>query len=243
MSKGSPVMPTLAESLLKDNLKKGRATQVDVACQAEMGSVQNRRPHIPNILVGFQNKDLKGKLFSVTVTSCCNTQTLQGFENAYRTRDGTRQHTGQSEIIADINDPQLLVSKYPHREWPLEEIVGEPKNTEGRQISQGIRNSAVQFVELQVDLDQGANGGQRSADRSIEVGVSEPENLEPRSGVGQSIAPCRAIAGQVNIAQIERSQVAEVGEQRSDVWLDDGPPPCAEREEVIVVCFNEIDPV
>lgn len=40
-----------------------------------------------------------------------------------------------------------------------------------------------------------------------------------------------------------RSQVAEVGEQRCDVWLDDGPPPCAEREEVIVVCFNEIDPV
>lgn len=125
----------------------------------------------------------------------------------------------------------------------MEEIVGEPKNTEGRQISQGIRNSAVQFVELQVDLDQGANGGQRSADRSIEVGVPQPENLEPRSGASEAIAPCRAIAGQVNIAQIERSQVAEVGEQRSDVWLDDGPPPCAEREEVIVVCFNEIDPV
>lgn len=101
----------------------------------------------------------------------------------------------------------------------------------------------MQFVELQVDLDQGANGGQRSADRSIEVGVPQPENLEPRSGASEAIAPCRAIAGQVNIAQIERSQVAEVGEQRSDVWLDDGPSPCAEREGIIVVCFNEIDPV
>lgn len=63
------------------------------------------------------------------------------------------------------------------------------------------------------------------------------------SGVSEGTAPRCPVARQVDVAEVKLLEVAEVGDERSDVWLYDRPPPIPERQEVVVVALNEVDPV